>query len=181
MGGFLVFWFKTTWSKTCWPPRNLVEKVIWSKLSIFNQLGFLRGVFCYVVSCFSECVCVCVCVCRYALFLFLVFFWPCHVARGILVPWPGIEPVSPELGTQSLNHWTTREVPRYGLLTCGSIKRPLSPQDSGLPDGHWLVCRGAEVVGAAQRDETYQSTVCWRCLDSPKERKSSAIPRPPCV
>ena len=25
--------------------------------------------------------------------------------------WPGIEPVSPALGVQSFNHWTTREVP----------------------------------------------------------------------
>ena len=29
-----------------------------------------------------------------------------------LVPWPGIEPGPPALGTQSLSHWTTREVPR---------------------------------------------------------------------
>ena len=28
-----------------------------------------------------------------------------------LVPWPGIEPGPPALGGQSLNHWTTREVP----------------------------------------------------------------------
>ena len=25
------------------------------------------------------------------------FFWPCHLACGILVPQPGIEPGSPEL------------------------------------------------------------------------------------
>ena len=28
-----------------------------------------------------------------------------------LVPWPGNEPGSPELGAHSLSHWTTREVP----------------------------------------------------------------------
>ena len=28
-----------------------------------------------------------------------------------LLPWPGIEPWTPALGTQSLSHWTTREVP----------------------------------------------------------------------
>ena len=28
-----------------------------------------------------------------------------------LVPWPGIKPGPPELGTQCLSHWTTREVP----------------------------------------------------------------------
>ena len=30
---------------------------------------------------------------------------------GILVPQPGIEPMSPALKVQKLNHWTTREVP----------------------------------------------------------------------
>ena len=33
------------------------------------------------------------------------------MACGILVPWPGIEPVPPALEAWSLNHWTTREVP----------------------------------------------------------------------
>ena len=33
------------------------------------------------------------------------------MACGILVPQPGMELVSPALGSQSLNHWTTREVP----------------------------------------------------------------------
>ena len=31
---------------------------------------------------------------------------------GILVLRPGIKPMLPPVGTQSLNHWTTREVPR---------------------------------------------------------------------
>ena len=39
------------------------------------------------------------------------FFWPHCVARRILVPWPGIKPVPPAVEVQSLNHWTTREVP----------------------------------------------------------------------
>ena len=39
-----------------------------------------------------------------------------HVAQhGILVPWPGIEPTSAAREVQSLNHWTTRERPRYSL------------------------------------------------------------------
>ena len=41
---------------------------------------------------------------------FYIYFLSCLVACGILVPWSGIKPVSPELGAQSLNHWTTREV-----------------------------------------------------------------------
>ena len=36
-----------------------------------------------------------------------MFFWPRHVAWGILVPLPGIKPMPPVLEVWSLNHWTT--------------------------------------------------------------------------
>ena len=49
-------------------------------------------------------------------FFLSFFFWPHRVACGILVPWPGIEPASPAWEARSLNHWTTREVPKYILL-----------------------------------------------------------------
>ena len=80
----------------------------------------------------------------YLIYYFLklrLFIWPCWVpvsargdfavacglishlvqlsypeARGILVPPPGIEPMSPTL-RQTLNHWTTREVPRHLFIT----------------------------------------------------------------
>ena len=39
-----------------------------------------------------------------------------HAACGILVPWSGIEPVPTVLSAQTLNHWTTREVPVKPLL-----------------------------------------------------------------
>ena len=42
---------------------------------------------------------------------FMFVFWSCCVACRILVPWPVIEPPPLELEAQSLNHWTTREVP----------------------------------------------------------------------
>ena len=38
-------------------------------------------------------------------------FWPCRAACGILVPWPGMEPVPPAVEARSPNHWTIREVP----------------------------------------------------------------------
>ena len=44
------------------------------------------------------------------------FFLPHHVACGILVPQPGIEPGPPALEDRSLNHWTTREVLELQLL-----------------------------------------------------------------
>ena len=39
------------------------------------------------------------------------FFWLPHVACGILVSRPGIEPGPPVVEVWGLNHWTTREVP----------------------------------------------------------------------
>ena len=48
-------------------------------------------------------------------FVFL-FFWPHCVACGILVPQPGIKPIFSALGVKSLNHWTSREIPRLTVL-----------------------------------------------------------------
>ena len=47
----------------------------------------------------------------YLFFNFYLLATPC-MACGILVPQPGIEPMSPAVETQSLNHWTAREVPK---------------------------------------------------------------------
>ena len=44
------------------------------------------------------------------------FFLPHHVACKILVPLPGIKPMLPALGAQSLDHWTAREIPTF--LNC---------------------------------------------------------------
>ena len=44
-------------------------------------------------------------------FIYLLFFWPCHTARRILVPQPGIKPVPPAMEVWSPNHWTAREFP----------------------------------------------------------------------
>ena len=41
-----------------------------------------------------------------------------RVACRILAPRPGIEPVPPAVEAQSLNHWTTREVPVQWLFVC---------------------------------------------------------------
>ena len=39
------------------------------------------------------------------------------MAHRILVPQPGIKPVSPAAEAGSLKHWTTREVPEYQFYT----------------------------------------------------------------
>ena len=43
--------------------------------------------------------------------VYTFFFWPHSTAYAILVPWSGIEPAPSALQAQSLNYWTTREVP----------------------------------------------------------------------
>ena len=55
-------------------------------------------------------------VCMFKFFFFnlgckLDLIVACGVFSCGLVPWPGMEPVPPALGTWSLSHWTTREVP----------------------------------------------------------------------
>lgn len=44
-------------------------------------------------------------------FFFLFFFWLCHMAYRILVPWPGTESGSTAVKAPSPNQWTTREFP----------------------------------------------------------------------
>ena len=51
------------------------------------------------------------------------FFWPCHVACGISVPQPGIEPVPHTLKARSLNYWTAREVPFTSIFHVSKFKR----------------------------------------------------------
>ena len=42
--------------------------------------------------------------------ILLLLFWSCHVACGILVPRPWIEPMPPAMEAWHLNHWTAREI-----------------------------------------------------------------------
>ena len=61
------------------------------------------------------------------LFLFffkLIFiFWPFHLACGILVPQPEIEPSPPAVEALSLNHWTAREVPTISPFKCTILQK----------------------------------------------------------
>ena len=54
----------------------------------------------------------------------LFIYWPCCMACGILVPWPGMEPTPLAVEAWSLNHLTTRKSLLYTLfllpLTTGS-------------------------------------------------------------
>ena len=42
--------------------------------------------------------------------IFFFLFWLHFVTSGILVPRPGIKPVSDSLEVLSVNHWTAKEV-----------------------------------------------------------------------
>ena len=74
-------------------------------------------------------------------YLFIWWHWVLVVAWGIfsyglwtpgsgmwnLVPRPWIQPEPPALGTQSLSHWTTREVPQSSLLLAFFLSQILAP------------------------------------------------------
>ena len=63
-----------------------------------------------------------------------VLFWaPCSVARGILVPQSGIEPLPRTLGAQSLNHCITTEAPPKDK---NNIKAAEPSAVAVFPEGH---------------------------------------------
>ena len=55
------------------------------------------------------------------LVLFLVFFWLHHVAYGILVPQPGIDPWPTAVKVPSPNHWTAGDFPPLSILKRKSV------------------------------------------------------------
>ena len=66
----------------------------------------LSGFFIFLDALFSDGMCL------------LFYFWLHHTTCGILIPQPGIKPVSPALEAQSPNHWTAKEVPQWILISC---------------------------------------------------------------
>ena len=50
------------------------------------------------------------------IFIFIFcYFWLHHMACGISVPQPGIEPVLLAMKVRSLNHWTAGEFPLFSI------------------------------------------------------------------
>ena len=79
-----------------------------------------------------------------------------------LVPWPGIEPVPTELGAQSLNHWTTREIPIWFLLY-ETLRKGKSIQMSRLAVSWGWGGKGLTVnepEGSCSNDEKVRKLIC---------------------
>ena len=71
------------------------------------------------------------------------FFWLCHRACGILVPWPGIETMPSSVEAQNHNHWTAREVLKSGILTLPCASRILGmSMNFFLPESCSWTCIG---------------------------------------
>ena len=56
-----------------------------------------------------------------------------RVARGILVPRPGIEPIPPAVEARSPNHWTSREVLQSFAKWLSASSTPI---EAGSPSRH---------------------------------------------
>ena len=97
--------------------------------------------------------------------LFFFFFWLSAACR-ILVPWLGIEPMSPAVEAQS-NHWTAREVP----VNSPFIKLSAKTQAEGtfFVPRHWPVpmrCAFSSLLDADQSHwpsnlDFFQGTGWW--------------------
>ena len=66
------------------------------------------------------------------LFFFLSIFCLHWMAYGILVPWPGIEPMPPAVEAWCLNDWTTRDVPDWVFLYPKCLAQPLAHSRSSI-------------------------------------------------
>ena len=115
-------------------------------------------------------------------FAILIFiFWLHHTACGIRGPRPGIEPVSPALAAQVLNHWTTMEVPLFFFLKVYlfiyfwlsqvfiAASRPSLDAESGgysLTAVHGLLIAVAALSGERKLQGTWASEVAAPRLQS---------------
>ena len=103
--------------------------------------------------------------------LVLVWFWLHRVARGILVPQPGMEPASPALGARSLNHWTTREVPRmcvFGARVFEEVIKVRWGREGGPK---------SEVTGLLRKRDQDTDTLKGKTMQKPREKPLQARER----
>ena len=84
--------------------RPKINKMCGKTNSVFSQMIFRSPLL--LLCCLITNFCI-LAITRVPVHFFV--FWLCHRACGILVPRPGIEPMSSAVGVWSLNYWTTRE------------------------------------------------------------------------
>ena len=117
--------------------------------------------------------------------LYLIYFWPHHRACKILVPWPGIEPTAPVLETQSLNHWTAREVPilfkdvRYPSSPWSSASKSLlfESRGTGRTQSHQNQS-GPRCPAGLNRPEKWEFPGCPKGSVGPRVLKPPTLPSP---
>ena len=63
-----------------------------------------------------------------------------HAACGVLVPWSGVELMSPVMEAQTRNHWTAREIPRFVYFQKKKIYSNTEHTISSLAQQGSLVC-----------------------------------------
>ena len=97
--------------------------------------------------------------------VFSLFFWPHQMARGLLVPQPGIEPMLLELEAQSLNYWTAKEVPVGFSFTrgpCWGLQLRKQPLRSS--EGTALKREEEKSVYIWSQGENNKCSQAWRLL-----------------
>ena len=95
-----------------------------------------------------------------------------QAAWGILVPWPGVKPVSSAVEAQSSNHWTTRKVPRADFLKVGSRgkwgdspppKASHTSSTTNLQIGCQTISKDTVILQRYYFSQT-SDTLMWQCI-----------------
>ena len=100
-------------------------------------------------------------------------FWPRCTARRISVPQPGIEPMPPAVGVQSLHHWT----PGKCLPSHNCIKEELGFPGSSVVEnpptkaGDARDTHSSPGSGRSPREGNGNPLQC-SCLESPMDRRA---------
>ena len=97
-------------------------------------------------------------------------------AYGILVPQPEMEPKSPAVEGQSLNHWTTREVPRMCKHTVLKCLPSLWSRPPGSSVSKESACSAGDLgwipESGRSLGERNGNPLQYSCLENPMDRRA---------
>ena len=111
---------------------------------------------------------------EYSYFFFFSFLWPCHMAHGILVPWPWIELMPSEVKACSLNQWTTTGVPELSVFKSERVLFMIFPS----AEKWYLKKGGVSWIFWTEKDKKDNWVMEWIICEweiSPFLAKSSSI------